>query len=400
MTRSRRRRSTSTSPSSRRVRVDGFFSRMWFAEGLAAHDLAGAGDLEALGRAAVGLHLGHRRVLLFTCVGVGWRSVGLRPPRLSLGVGRASRRRARRLGRLGARPSPVSAVGGSVSASAPPSASASFGSAASACAAWAFLSGASTMIMLRPSSLGTTSTRADVDRPASATGRGSCLPELGVLHLPAPEHDRDLDLVALAEELLDLAGLGVEVAGADLGPVLHLLDRDVGALAAGLLGLLRRLVLVLAVVHDPADRRVGLVGHLDEVEVQLTGDGECLGQRLDADLRAVGSDQADLTGSDAIVDPGLVVARRRSYGRSLLMRCAGPPVDGVVGHVRAGRKTTTSGRRKADVRRRTGDGLGDASTRRTRRRTALGGRVGAEGPASGVQLCAVGYQSGPIPDHT
>src|SRR5690606_4542369 len=78
------------------------------------------------------------------------------------------------------------------------------------------------------------------------------LAELGVVHLAAPEGQGDLHLVALGQELLDLAGLGVEVAAADLGAVLHLLDADVARLAAGLLGLLRRLVLVLAIVHDTA----------------------------------------------------------------------------------------------------------------------------------------------------
>ena len=56
--------------------------------------------------------------------------------------------------------------------------------------------------------------------------------------------------------------------------------------------------------------------HLDEVEIELAGDGECLGQRLDAELRAVGSDEADLAGSDAVVDPRLV-GRRRGYCCSL-----------------------------------------------------------------------------------
>ena len=175
-------------------------------------------------------------------------------------------------------------------------------------AAWAFLSGPRTMVMLRPSSFGIDLDPADVRPRASATWSRIASPELGVLHLPAPEHDRDLDLVALAEELLDLAGLGVEVAGADLGPVLHLLDRRRWcSCLPGFLGPLGRLVLVLAVVHDPADRRVGLVGHLDEVEVELPGHGQRLGQGLDADLVAVGADQAHLAGSDAIVDPGLVV---------------------------------------------------------------------------------------------
>src|SRR5438105_454372 len=42
------------------------------AEGLAAHDLAGAGDLEALGGASVGLHLGHRVTPASATAGRGW----------------------------------------------------------------------------------------------------------------------------------------------------------------------------------------------------------------------------------------------------------------------------------------------------------------------------------------
>ena len=41
--------------------------------------------------------------------------------------------------------------------------------------------------------------------------------ELRVGHLAAPELQRDLDLVALVDELVDLADLDVEVAPADLG---------------------------------------------------------------------------------------------------------------------------------------------------------------------------------------
>jgi hypothetical protein len=58
------------------------------------------------------------------------------------------------------------------------------------------------------------------------------LAQLGVGDLSASEHDRDLHLVALAEELGDLPRLRVEVAPADLGAVLHLLDRHVDGLAA------------------------------------------------------------------------------------------------------------------------------------------------------------------------
>ena len=282
--------------SSRRVPLGGLLLQDVVLVGLAARDLAGAGGLEALGRAAVGLHLRHSCVL---CRG---RSDRRRGP------GAGSRRRRRRCRERPAR-------WWRDAASASPSAS-SF--CLAAWAAWAFLSGASTMVMLRPSSFGDRSRPGPGARRPRPRGRGSCA-QLGVSHLAAPEHDRDLDLVALAQELLHLLGLGVEVARADLGPVLHLLDDDVGALLARLLGLLGRLVLVLAVVHDPADRGVGLVGHLDQVEVQVPGDGQGLGQGPDADLVSVGSHQADLAGADPVVDPGLVVGRR-SYGRSSFMR--------------------------------------------------------------------------------
>src|SRR5581483_9471698 len=94
--------------------------------------------------------------------------------------------------------------------------------------------------------------------------------KFGMLCLPEPEHDRHLHLVTLAEELLDLAGLRVEVAVPDLAPVLHFLARNVGALAAGVTLALGLLVLPLAVVHDPADRGVRLSRHLDEVEVEVS----------------------------------------------------------------------------------------------------------------------------------
>jgi hypothetical protein len=47
--------------------------------------------------------------------------------------------------------------------------------------------------------------------------------------------------------------------------------------------------------------------------------GQCESFRggLDADLLAIDAYQADLTDPDLIVDPGVVVGRARSYGRSL-----------------------------------------------------------------------------------
>jgi hypothetical protein len=90
------------------------------------------------------------------------------------------------------------------------------------------------------------------------------------------------------------------------------------------------LVLVLAEVHDLADRRIGVGSDLDEIEPRLSRDLERFGQRLGSKLRAVGSDQADLTSADAVVDTGVVCGqcgitssgwrRRRCDGELVLRR--------------------------------------------------------------------------------
>src|SRR5215210_5138945 len=109
--------------------------------------------------------------------------------------------------------------------------------------------------------------------------------------LPPPEHDRDLDLRALVEEPNDVAFLGVVVLYRDLRPELDLLDVNLGLVLAGELGLLLLLVPVFPVVHDPGDRRRGLWGDFDEVEVLAVRVLERFVRRPDPDLSAVVVDQ-------------------------------------------------------------------------------------------------------------
>ena len=112
------------------------------------------------------------------------------------------------------------------------------------------------------------------------------------------------------QEALDVALLGVVVVLGDLRPGFDLTDVDLGlVLARGLL-LLVLLVLVLRVVQDPADGRLGLGRHLDEVEIASLGLAQGLLRLHDADLRTGLVDETDLGNADAFVDPGRVAFRR------------------------------------------------------------------------------------------
>jgi hypothetical protein len=73
------------------------------------------------------------------------------------------------------------------------------------------------------------------------------------------------------------------------------------------------LVPKLSVVHDPAHRWVRHWCHLDEIEVLLAGECERIWQILDSKLAAVCTDEANLTGANAIVVPVLRLLRR-CYG--------------------------------------------------------------------------------------
>jgi hypothetical protein len=105
------------------------------------------------------------------------------------------------------------------------------------------------------------------------------------------------------------------------------------------------LVLVPAVVHDPAHGWVGLVGHLDEVEAQFASLRQCLGQGLDAQLITFGTDEANLAGADAVVDLGFVAGG--CYRRSLLVNALLFSLALGLGGGRCVAKNERSGRRES-----------------------------------------------------
>ena len=113
---------------------------------------------------------------------------------------------------------------------------------------------ATVMDIERPSSDGWRSTVA-VLRDQLPEPRQQVPPDVGVTHLAAPELDRDLDPVAVLEELDGASDLGIEVALADLRLEADLLEFDRTLVPPGFLLLAGLLVLELPVVEELDDGR-------------------------------------------------------------------------------------------------------------------------------------------------
>src|SRR5918992_1292290 len=131
------------------------------------------------------------------------------------------------------------------------------------------------------------------------------LSELRVSHLPAPKHDRHLHPGPGLKEPNHMALLRLIVVSIDLRPELDLLDLDPSLPFPRFLLSDCPLVLELAVVHDPADRRIRLRGYLDQVQILLLRTPESVLSGHDPDLRPIRSHEADLGGTYTFVDAWL-----------------------------------------------------------------------------------------------
>jgi hypothetical protein len=136
--------------------------------------------------------------------------------------------------------------------------------------------------------------------------------DLGMRHLASTEEDRRLDLVAFLEEALDVLLLELIIVLVDLRAKLDLLHQNDFLVLFRLPRALLFLVLVLAEVHDPADRRVGRRRNLNQVETLGFCNSERLRRRHDAELGAVVVDHADFPDSNAFVHTNAVVTARSS----------------------------------------------------------------------------------------
>ena len=128
---------------------------------------------------------------------------------------------------------------------------------------------------------------------------------INVGEFASPEHDRHDDLVFVLQEALCLIDLEIDVVLARLGTESNFLDfrlMDVRAVEFLLL-----LILELAEVHDPADGRLFVRCHLDEIEASLAGAVQRLFRRDDPELFAVTGDHPDRRDPDLLVNAMLLL---------------------------------------------------------------------------------------------
>ncbi len=126
-------------------------------------------------------------------------------------------------------------------------------------------------------------------------------PDLRMGQLTSTELDRDLDPIAILQELDRPPDLRVEVAATDLGLETDLLEGDRALLALGLLLALRQLVLVLTEVEKTSHRGLCHRGDLDEVVPPLLRHRESLCRGHHAQLGSLFVNHPDLWDPDHLV---------------------------------------------------------------------------------------------------
>ena len=122
-------------------------------------------------------------------------------------------------------------------------------------------------------------------------------------HLSASKAQGDLYLVAVVEELEDVAHLDVIVVVIRVWPELHFFDFNDLLLLTRLSFFLLSLVLELAVVHNLTDRRVRVWRNLDQIQASLFGHFHRAGGCHNTYIFAFCANQADIFRRNPFVDP-------------------------------------------------------------------------------------------------
>ena len=153
--------------------------------------------------------------------------------------------------------------------------------------------------------------------------------ELRVRHLASTKTKSRLHLHVLAKKIDRVRHLGLEIVRINVRTELDLLHLVRVLVLAALLLPLLLLVLELAELHQPADRRIGVGRNLDEVHSLLTRQYQGVGERDDSKLLTFLANHAHLPGADLAVD-----TERR-------------PTRGVTGGERSTQETLTGLRKRS-----------------------------------------------------
>lgn len=122
-------------------------------------------------------------------------------------------------------------------------------------------------------------------------------------HFAASKHHGKLDLGAFFEELAGLFDLYQPIVLIGFGSQADFfLDNGV-LLEFGFVLLFLLIVFPFAEIHKPTNGRVAVGRHFDQVHLRLAGPGEGLVDIDDTDLLIVLVDQADLGGTNSLVEP-------------------------------------------------------------------------------------------------
>lgn len=133
-------------------------------------------------------------------------------------------------------------------------------------------------------------------------------------HLSSPEKDRDLDPVSVRKKILDGLELEIVVMNINLGPHLHFLDTLGLLLTSSILFPLLLKELVLPIIHDPADGRLGVGSNLDKIKLMLICELKSLPRGNNTMLDTLVIDQKNFGNPNRLVHARFVIGL--SYSNS------------------------------------------------------------------------------------
>ena len=130
---------------------------------------------------------------------------------------------------------------------------------------------------------------------------------VGELNRTSPEENRSLDLGTLTKELLGMLELELEVVLISVRTEADFLYHNLGGILLHLLGLLLLLVEILLVIKYLAHRRVSLGCNFHQVKFHLICHLHGYGDRINARLRNVVTDETHLWCPDLFIDVQLIL---------------------------------------------------------------------------------------------